>query len=206
MKIVGLTGGIGSGKSAATEIFESIGVDVVDTDKIAHQLTAPGGRANSFIGAAFGAEMLGNAGEMDRQKMRTVAFDNPVARRRLEEILHPLILEQSKIELAAVDGNKPYVVLTVPLLFERLTFRATLWRTVTIDCTQATQIQRVIMRPGLSIAGARKIIDAQVPRAVRLQLADDVIHNEAPIALLRRQIEALHSRYLACLSATAACA
>lgn len=206
MKIVGLTGGIGSGKSAATEIFESIGVDVVDTDKIAHQLTAPGGRANPFIGAAFGAETLGNAGEMDRQKMRTVVFDNPVARRRLEGILHPLILEQSKIELAAVDGNKAYAVLTVPLLFERLTFRATLWRTVTVDCTQATQIQRVIMRPGLSIAGARKIIDAQVPRAVRLQLADDVIHNEAPIALLRRQIEALHLRYLACLPATAACA
>ncbi len=202
MKIVGLTGGIGSGKSAAAEIFVSLGVDVVDTDKIAHQLTAPGGMANPLIGAAFGAEMLGNAGEMDRPKMRAMAFENPAARQRLEEILHPLILTQAQNELAKIAIIKAYAILAVPLLYERLTFRSMLWRTISIDCTEETQIQRVIQRPGLSFAAAKKIIAAQAPRSIRLQLADDVIHNGASLSSLRSQIETLHMRYLGLLSRT----
>ncbi len=206
MKIVGLTGGIGSGKSAATEVFESLGVDIVDTDKIAHQLTAPGGKANPLIGAAFGPEMLGNAGEMDRQKMRAMAFDNPAARQRLEEILHPLILAQAQSDLAKIAISKAYAILAVPLLYERLTFRSLVWRTISIDCTEETQIQRVIKRPGLSIDTAKKIIAAQAPRSIRLQLADDVIHNGASLSSLRSQIETLHMRYLGLLSGADRCA
>ncbi|NJR72395.1 MAG: dephospho-CoA kinase [Gammaproteobacteria bacterium] len=197
MKIVGLTGGIGSGKSAVADVFLSLGIQVIDTDKIAHQLTAVGGIANPSIGEVFGAEMLESAGGMARSKMRELVFNDPSARQKLEAILHPLIGEAVNREIRALTIPAPYAILAVPLLFERMTFRTLIWRTLTVDCTIATQISRVKSRSNLLTDEINRFINAQAPRQIRLQLADDVIHNEAGLTELRGQVEAFHRRLIA---------
>lgn len=196
MKIVGLTGGIGSGKSAVADIFVSLGVPIIDTDKIAHQLTSAGGMANSTIGDEFGPEMLESAGGMARSKMRALVFNDPSARQKLESILHPLIRDAVKAEINALATPTPYAILAIPLLFERMTFRKLIWRTLTVDCAISTQISRVATRSSLAKDEIERIIEAQAPRQIRLQLADDVVHNEAGFAQLRAQVEALNRRYL----------
>jgi dephospho-CoA kinase len=196
MKIVGLTGGIGSGKSAVADIFMSLGVPVIDTDKIAHQLTSAGGIANPIIGEAFGAEMLESAGGMARSKMRELVFKDPSQRQKLEVILHPLIRDAVKAEISALPLATAYAVLAIPLLFERMTFRTLIWRTLTVDCAISTQISRVARRSNLATDEIERIINAQAPRQIRLQLADDVVHNEAGFAQLRVQVEALNRLYL----------
>jgi dephospho-CoA kinase len=196
VRIVGLTGGIGAGKSAAADVFIELGVTVIDTDKIAHQLTEAGGAANASIGEAFGAEMLEDAGGMARSKMRALVFADATARQKLEAILHPLIHDAVSNAIAALDSRLSYAVLAIPLLFERMTFRHLLWRTVSLDCSVQTQIKRVISRSQLATDEIKRIIAAQAPRTLRLQLADDVIHNEAGFAQLRTQIDALHRRYI----------
>jgi dephospho-CoA kinase len=196
MNIVGLTGGIGSGKSAVADIFLSLGVPVIDTDNIAHQLTAADGIANPIIGEVFGAEMLESAGGMARSKMRTLVFNNPAARHKLEAILHPLIRDGVNAAINALAPSTPYAILAIPLLFERMTFRTLIWRTLTVDCAIHTQIDRVATRSKLAVDEINRIIEAQAPRQIRLQLADDVVHNEAGFAQLRVQVEALHRRYL----------
>jgi len=195
MNIVGLTGGIGSGKSAAADIFFSLGVGVIDTDRIAHQLTSDGGIANHSIGKAFGAEMLESTGGMARSKMRSLVFNDPIARRKLESILHPLIRDAVNAQISALATNMPYAVLMIPLLFERMTFRQLIWRTLTVDCAISTQISRVATRSNLATDEINRIIQAQAPRQIRLQLADDVVHNQAGLEQLRTQVEALHQRY-----------
>jgi dephospho-CoA kinase len=202
VRIVGLTGGIGAGKSAAADVFTALGVTVIDTDKIAHQLTEIGGAANASIGAAFGAEMLEDAGGMSRSKMRTLVFADATARQKLEAILHPLIHDAVSNAIAALDSRLSYAVLAIPLLFERMTFRHLLWRTVSLDCTVETQIRRVTSRSQLATDEIKRIIAAQAPRALRLQLADDVIHNEAGFAQLRTQVETLHRRYIETITET----
>lgn len=196
MKIVGLTGGIGAGKSAVANVFSSLGVTVIDTDQIAHQLTVAGGAANASISAAFGAEMLESAGGMARSKMRALVFADATARQKLEAILHPLIRDAVATAIAALPVNTRYSILAIPLHFEHMTFRHILWRTATVDCSVHTQIERVMKRSQLDEAEVKRIIAAQAPRAIRLQLADDVIHNEAGLDALRTQVEALNRRYL----------
>jgi dephospho-CoA kinase len=198
VKVVGLTGGIGAGKSAVASCLEKLGVPVIDTDTIAHALTQVGGRANPSIGEVFGAEMLENTGGMARSKMRELVFADPAARAKLESILHPMIREDVDIALSVhrQSAKSAYVVLAVPLLFERMTFRASLWRTLSVDVAEATQVSRVIARSGLTVDAVCAIMRAQVPRQIRLQLADDIIHNDADWHHLQTQVEQIHQWYV----------
>jgi dephospho-CoA kinase len=192
--IVGLTGGIGSGKSAAAKLFEELGAAVVDTDAIAHELTAPGGAAVAPIRAAFGDEVVAPNGAIERPAMRRKVFADAQAKGRLEAILHPMIRAEADRRSAAVRA--PYVVLVVPLLVESGGYRSRVQRVTVVDCPEEVQVARVMSRSGLSAEEARAIMAAQVSREARLAVADDVIDNGGELAELRPQIEALHRRYL----------
>ena len=192
--IVGLTGGIGSGKSAAATLFEEFGAAVVDTDAIAHALTAPGGTAIAPIRDAFGDEVVAPNGALDRAAMRRKVFTDAQAKGRLEAILHPMIRAEADRRSAA--ARAPYVVLVVPLLVESGGYRSRVQRIAVVDCPEAVQVARVMSRSGLSAGEARAIMAAQVGREARLAVADDVIDNGGELAALRPQIEALHRRYL----------
>jgi len=192
--IVGLTGGIGSGKSAAATLFEEFGAAVVDTDAIAHELTAPGGTAIAPIRAAFGDEVVAPDGALDRAAMRRKVFTDAQAKGRLEAILHPMIRAEADRRSAA--ARAPYVVLVVPLLVESGGYRSRVQRIAVVDCPEAVQVARVMSRSGLSAGEARAIMAAQVGREARLAVADDVIDNGGELAALRPQIEALHRHYL----------
>lgn len=191
--VVGLTGGIGSGKSTVAELFAAQGVPVVDTDAIAHALTGPGGAAMASIRAAFGAEVLTADGALDRAAMRRLAFADPALRRRLEEILHPLIRAESMRQCAQAAG--PYVLLAVPLLIESGSYAERCQRVLVVDCAEATQLQRVMARSALPESEARAIMAAQASRAERLAAADDVIDNDGAADNLPAQIAHLHQRY-----------
>ena len=193
--VVGLTGGIGSGKSAAAAEFERLGATVVDTDVIAHELTAAGGSALPEVERIFGAAMIGESGAMDRAKMRERVFADPAARTALEALLHPMIREESQRRIAAARG--PYVIHVVPLLVESPDYRSRVDRVLVIDVPEALQIERVRRRSGLSEDEVRAILAAQASRAERLAAADDVIENRGTIDELRQQVAALHRKYLA---------
>lgn len=199
--IVGLTGGIGSGKSAATTRFAALGASVVDTDLIAHALTAPGGAAIAAIRHAFGDEMLAADGSLDRSAMRTLAFQRPEARRQLEAILHPMIRAESARQCVEAPG--PYVILAVPLLIESGVYRARCDRICVVDCPEALQVTRVRQRNALPEAQIRSIMAAQASREQRVAAADDVIDNSGTLEALEAQVERLHARYLAAASAAA---
>jgi dephospho-CoA kinase len=192
--IVGLTGGIGSGKSAAAAEFARLGASIVDTDAIAHELSAPGGPAIAPLRAAFGAEFIGADGALDRVRMRNTVFADPAAKRRLEAILHPLIRTVTEARTIAATG--PYVVQVIPLLVESGKYRERTNRVLVIDCSEQTQVARVVARSRLDAGQVRAIMAAQVSREVRLGAADDVIDNEGGLDALRVQIEALHRVYL----------
>jgi dephospho-CoA kinase len=192
--IVGLTGGIGSGKSAAADLLEELGAAVVDTDVIAHELTAPGGPAIEPIRAAFGDGVIAQNGALDRAAMRRRVFADAQAKARLEGILHPMIRAEADRRSAA--SRAPYVVLVVPLLVESGGYRRRVQRVVVVDCPEEIQVVRVMSRSGLSEDEARAIMAAQVGRAQRLAVADDVIDNGGELAALRPQVEALHRQYL----------
>ncbi len=192
--VVGLTGGIGSGKSAAADRFAELGAALVDTDVIAHQLTAPGGEAIVPIRAAFGDEVVTPAGALDRAAMRARVFDAADERARLEAILHPMIRAQSERECAQADA--PYVVMVVPLLIESGDFRTRCARIAVVDCPEDIQVARVRARSGLDEAQIRAIMAAQASRQTRLAAADDIIDNSGDLAALHRQVDRLHARYL----------
>ncbi len=200
--IVGLTGGIGSGKSVATAHFAALGASVVDTDLIAHALTAPGGAAMAAIRQAFGDGMLAPDGSLDRAAMRELAFARPEARRELEAILHPLIRAESARQCLAAPG--PYVILAVPLLVESGDYRARCDRICVVDCPEPVQVARVRQRSGLAEAQIRSIMAAQATRAQRLAAADDVLDNAGTLAELEAQVERLHADYLAAAGAARA--
>lgn len=193
--IVGLTGGIGSGKSAAADLFAAGGATLVDTDAIAHELTRPGGAALPALQAAFGVECLGQDGALDRAWMRKRVFSDPSERKRLEAILHPMIREESRRRLASAQG--PYAVHVVPLLIESPDYRSRVDRVTVVDCPEEIQVERVMRRSGLAAEEVRRIIAAQIPRAQRLAAADDVIDNGGTLEHLAAQVAALHRRYLA---------
>lgn len=194
MFLVGLTGGIGSGKSAAASLFEELGAAVVDTDAIAHELTAPGGAAIESIRNAFGDEVIDARGALDRAAVRRQVFADASAKARLEAILHPMIRAEADRRSAA--ARAPYVVLVVPLLVESGGYRSRVRRVAVVDCPEEVQVARVMTRSGLSAEEARAIMAAQVSREQRLAVADDVIDNGGDLAALRPQVEALHRRYL----------
>lgn len=176
---VGLTGGIGCGKSTVAALFARLGARVIDTDEIARELTASGGAALPAIIAEFGARMVDATGALDRGAMRARVFGDDHARRRLQDILHPAIRDLAAQRIRAA-GDAPYVLLVVPLLAENLhAYRALIDRVVVVDCAPEQQLARTADRPGVGDAQARAIIAAQVDPAVRLAIADDVIDNRA---------------------------
>ena len=191
---VGLTGGIGSGKSAAAQVFEELGITVIDTDAVAHALTGPGGAAIEPIRAAFGAAYLTPEGALERARMRELVFANASKKRLLESILHPLIRARTSELVRAARG--PYVILMIPLLVESGDYRRRCQRILVVDCPEELQVERVMARSGLSAEQVRAIMTNQVTREARLAAADDVIDNSHDLAQLRRQVEALHARYL----------
>jgi dephospho-CoA kinase len=200
---VGLTGGIGSGKSAAGAEFGKLGVAVIDSDAIAHAMTAPGGAAIEPIRAAFGAAFIGADGAMDRARMREHVFGEPAERARLEAILHPLIRAETSAQArAAVAGAQgpAYVILMIPLLVEAARrdqqWRARFDRIAVVDCSEATQVRRVMARNGFTEEAVRRIMAAQATRAERLAAADDVIDNDGAQAALAPQVARLHQTYL----------
>jgi len=193
--VVGLTGGIGSGKSAVADLFAARGVNVVDADAVAHALTKSGGGAMPAIRAEFGDDVADGDGALDRAAMRARVFADPSARKRLEAILHPMIREESERRLAA-GADAPYAILMVPLLVESGNYRERVDRIAVVDCAEATQIARVMSRNGLSREEVERILAAQATRAERLAAADDVIDNDGALAALAPQVERLHSRYL----------
>ena len=192
---IGLTGGVGSGKTSAARIFQELGAAVVDTDEIAHDLTRPGGAAVAAIRSEFGADYVAADGGLDRAKMRRLVFADAVARKKLEAILHPLIRKDSQARIAA--AQQPYVLVVVPLLLETGAYRELIGRVLVIDCDEERQIARAMKRSALSSDEVRAIMAAQLPRAKRLAAADDVLHNDADLEALRRQAEALHEKYVA---------
>lgn len=191
--VVGLTGGIGSGKSAAADRFAALGADVVDTDVIAHQLTAPRGEAIEAIRAEFGDGVINAEGALDRKAMRDLAFSDPDARHRLEAILHPAIRNECERRIGA--SAAPYIVLGVPLLVESQTYRERCDRVCVVDCPERVQIERVMLRNGLEEAQVRAIMGAQASREQRLSVADDVLDNSTSLATLHAQVDRLHGTY-----------
>jgi dephospho-CoA kinase len=191
--VVGLTGGIGSGKSAAADEFAALGATVIDTDLIAHELTEKGGAAMPGIEKLFGPEAVSADGSMNRKNVRERVFADPAAKRKLEALLHPMIREESARRIAAAAG--PYVVHVVPLLIESPDYRRRVDRVLVVDCPEEVQVERVRAR-GLSDDEVRAIMRTQATRAERLAAADDVIDNRGPRESLREQVAALHQKYL----------
>jgi dephospho-CoA kinase len=192
--IVGLTGGIGSGKSAAAQVFEELGTTVIDTDALAHALTTAGGAAIEPIRAAFGAAYLTPEGALSRARMRELVFADAAKKRLLESILHPMIRARTNELVQA--ARSPYVILMVPLLIESNDYRRRCQRILVVDCPEELQVERVMTRSGLAAEQVRAIMANQVSRGARLAAADDVIDNSGDPVQLRRQVEALHARYL----------
>jgi len=192
--VVGLTGGIGSGKSAAADEFAKLGATIVDTDVISHELTRNSGAAMPAIRKLFGPDAVEPNGAMNRKKVRDLVFADPQKKRSLEALLHPMIREESARRIAAAPG--PYVVHVVPLLVESPDYRSRVDRILVVDCPEDTQVERVRARSGLSEPEVRAIMRGQIPRAERLAAAHDVIENGGARDALRNQVAALHQKYL----------
>jgi dephospho-CoA kinase len=190
---VGLTGGIGSGKTMVADMFAVRGAAIIDTDHIAHQLTAPGGIAIPAIRAQFGEAFLMADGAMNRVKMRETVFADPVAKRQLEFILHPLI--RSETDRAAAQARGVYLMFVVPLLVESGTWKQRTSRVLVVDSREQLQVERVMSRSGLTEVQVRAIMATQASRETRLAAADDVIVNDGEAVALVPQIERLHALY-----------
>jgi dephospho-CoA kinase len=193
--VVGLTGGIGSGKSTVADLFVVQGAALVDTDVIAHQLTAAGGAAMPQIVANFGHEIADAQGALDRVAMRRMVFTDSSARGRLEAILHPLIRQISDQRCA--ESSAPYVILAVPLLVESGSYSERCDRIAVVDCPETVQISRVMARNGLSENEVRAILKVQASREQRLAIANEVIDNGAGLTNLYPRVAELHLKYLA---------
>jgi dephospho-CoA kinase len=190
---VGLTGGIGSGKSVAAEMFAALGAAVVDADAIARELTAAGGAAMPAIRRVFGARFVGPDGALERARMRRLVFRDAAARRKLEAILHPRIRRRVRARIAA--ARAPYVIVVVPLLLETGGYRDLVRRVLVVDCSAARQVARAVRRGGLTETEVRAIMATQLARGARLEAADDVLHNDGSLQALRRQVARLHAKY-----------
>ncbi|MFM8468119.1 MAG: dephospho-CoA kinase [Oxalobacteraceae bacterium] len=192
---VGLTGGIGSGKSAVAELLAQQGAAIIDTDQIAHALTAPGGAAMTPIAEQFGDSFLTPEGALNRAAMRERVFSDAGAKQQLEAILHPLIRQQTQIDAEQAIG--PYLVFVVPLLVESGRWKDSVDRVLVVDCNEALQLERVMRRSQLTAEQVRAIMATQASREARLAVADDVIVNDQAPEALEQSVAALHQRYLA---------
>lgn len=195
MRKIALTGGIGSGKSYVADLWQQWGATVVDTDVIAHQLTQPHGGAIALIRQQFGDVYIKSDGAMCRDRMRELVFNDPTQRKRLQNILHPLIRDFTVKQVNAAQGC--YVVVVVPLFVESGAWSAYVDRVCVVDCDEATQIQRVMQRNGLTPDEIRRIMDAQATRQQRLAIADDVIVNDGNTSLAQLTVQAqkLHEQW-----------
>ena len=190
---VGLTGGIGSGKSLACEVFAALDVPIIDADKISRELTTPASPCLTAIREAFGDEIIDVGGALRRDKLRHIVFSDDTCRRRLEDILHPVVREKMQSAAAALDAS--YCVMSVPLLVES-SMMDMVDTIVVLDCPQSIQIERVAKRSGWNRAMALAVIEKQGSRKERLAAADIVIDNSGDQAALKNQINSLHATFI----------
>ena len=195
MYIIGMTGGIGSGKTEATKLFTELGVPIVDVDIISHALTARGQATLKEIAQAFGQDILNDDGDLNRTALRKKVFANSEARKSLEDILHPAIFNKA-LEALKKNASAPYQILAIPLLFESDRYLEIISRSLVIDSPPEMQIARASKRDGLLEADIQKIIDVQMSRTKRNSLADDLILNDGSIEELRQKIKQLHEKYI----------
>lgn len=191
--IIGLTGGIACGKTAATDIFRKLGVPVIDADEVSRELTGPGGKALPQVALAFGADMIDAQG-MKRDLMRDIIFSDPKAKQQLEEILHPMIKREMFERLKAVKA--PYVILSVPLLLESDRWADAVKRVLVVDVSEDEQINRLVYDRHMSEEQARAIIETQISREKRVAAADDLIDNSGTLEELEEKVRGLHTFYL----------
>lgn len=196
--VIALTGGIGSGKSEAAKQFAKLGVPVVDTDVIAHELTAVGEPMLADIGRIFGTDFLTADGALNRPKLRAHVFENPAERLKLEALIHPAIYGRALSQLADNENklHPAYQILVVPLLFENNRYDAVAHKTLVIDCNESLQIKRAMARSQLTETEVKAMMDAQVTRATRLHLADEVIENNGSLAELLGKITEIHKKFI----------
>lgn len=194
--IVGLTGGIGSGKSAAAAQFAALGIPVIDVDIISHILTAPGQPAVLTIANTLGDGMLNTDGSLNRAAVRSKVFKDADARRQLESILHPAIYQEAQRQLLELRNTAPYCVIVVPLLFEGDRYQQLIDRSLLIDCDESIQIARTMQRSHMSEIEVRNIMAAQLSREFRQQRADDIICNNGSLEELQKNILAYHQKYI----------
>jgi dephospho-CoA kinase len=191
---VGLTGGIGSGKSAVATLLGELGASIIDTDAISHSLTAAGGAAMPAIETLFGSKYLTSEGALDRAAMRELVFSDQGALLQLESVLHPLIAQKTQVE--ANQANGLYLIFVVPLLVESGRWKDRVDRILVVDCSEQLQIERVTRRNNLSAGQVQAIMATQANRTQRLAAANDVVVNETSLEALRAELEKLHQRYL----------
>jgi dephospho-CoA kinase len=193
--IIGLTGGIGSGKSSVAELFKAQGVDIIDTDRIAHELTQPAGGAIDAIRSMFGDDFIMKDNSLDRVLMRKLIFSDKIAKQKLESILHPFIFQETMQRIPLTRSE--YIILVVPLLLETENYLKLIDRILVVDCPESIQIIRTIMRSKLNEQSVQAIMASQCSRKERLARADDVIVNDLDRQHMQRQVQMLHSQYLA---------
>lgn len=196
--VIALTGGIGSGKSEAARLFEKLGIPVIDTDVIAHNLTAPGMPILAEINRIFNANFLTDDGALDRAKLRACIFEKDEERLKLEALIHPAIYQHALAQLTENEkkSHPAYQILVVPLLFESNRYKGIASKTLVIDCNESLQIQRAMARSQLTEAEVKKIMSAQLPRSTRCSLADDVIENNGSLTELTEKISQFHKKFI----------
>ncbi len=197
LPLIGLTGGIGSGKTTVGDQLGLLGAGIIDTDLISHAITSPGGKAIESIRTAFGSEYLNSEGALDRPKMRALVFSEPTARKTLEQITHPLIREETaKLAISLTMGGAPYLVFVVPLLIESGSWRNLIDYLVVVDCPEEEQITRVMHRSNMPREEVVNILKAQTSRETRLALADVVIENQGDLESLKQAVLNLHQKII----------
>ncbi len=195
MLVIGLTGGIGSGKSTVARMFAELGADIIDTDAIAHQLTAPGQPAVKAIGLELGQQYLAADGGLERSALRQLVFNDGTARKTLENLLHPLIC-QRVLELLVQEAGAPYRIIVVPLLFETGAYADLTQRNLVVDCSEQQQVSRAMARSALTAQEVHAIMQTQLPRTERLARADDVVSNDSTLEILTEKVSDLHKKYI----------
>ncbi|WP_216861908.1 dephospho-CoA kinase [Polynucleobacter sp. es-MAR-4] len=195
--LIGLTGGIGSGKTAVSDLLGEFGAGIIDTDLISHQITAPGGKAIPLIEKAFGVDFIDPEGALIRSKMRTLVFEDSSARQALEQITHPLIQQETaKQAFGLAKSGVPYLVFVVPLLIESGSWIKLIDYLVVVDCSEETQIQRVMHRNNIARSEVENILKAQTSRNARLAAANAVIENQGSMDTLKSEVLSLHQQLL----------
>jgi dephospho-CoA kinase len=195
--LIGLTGGIGSGKTAVSNLLGELGAGVIDTDLISHQITAPGGKAIPLIAKEFGDDFIDSQGALDRVKMRTLVFADSNARQALEKITHPLIQQETaKQAFGLAKSGVPYIVFVVPLLIESGSWVKLIDYLIVVDCPEETQIQRVMHRSNMTRLDVENILKAQTSRKVRLAAANTVLENQGSLDELKSEVLSLHQQLL----------